>query len=377
MIALLINPQERNKLNTNRSFFADLIKSFLIICVLFGHSLSMINKTIGISWVESPINVFLTIFEMPLFILLSGFFLNSSIQKHGYNKVLIKRIIALGIPFLFWDIFLQYILLFINVAQGKEALSLSAIIHVIIGSKYWFIRALLLSSLVVLAIDWIMSHIKKEVISLVLELFAILIMWSFFACFLNYYYLECMFIFFSLGFFINKMRITLNKITFIILILFSVAFIPLLLFYKPEISFYILNPNFIRNVNVIPILLLRFAIEISGCSFIFVFLFFFQKILVAAFIKRVISYIGSITLPIYLISMLLQELLRLLIIKTIVPSLLNNYFIIVCFGCCFFFVLFGLCILIVWLIEKIPLFYFCLFGSKPLIQKQHADTIRN
>ena len=86
-----------------RNMLADVVKGILIFCVLYGHSVTMINSLRDVSWVDSVVNVFVTAFEMPLFILVSGYFLAFSLKKKAYKTVLWKRIISIALPLAIWE----------------------------------------------------------------------------------------------------------------------------------------------------------------------------------------------------------------------------------------------------------------------------------
>ena len=87
----------------NRNLTADFLKAVMIFCVLYGHSVSMINGLRDVTWQDSVVNVFVTTFEMPLFILISGYYLFFSLKKKPHFKVLCQRIVSIAIPLIIWE----------------------------------------------------------------------------------------------------------------------------------------------------------------------------------------------------------------------------------------------------------------------------------
>lgn len=79
----------------------DFIKGMLIFGVVYGHLITAL--TAG-SHCHVWLHIFMRTFDMPFFMLLSGFFFRKSLAKNGYLKVLLNRLTMILVPIVFWTV---------------------------------------------------------------------------------------------------------------------------------------------------------------------------------------------------------------------------------------------------------------------------------
>jgi fucose 4-O-acetylase-like acetyltransferase len=92
--------------------YIDLLKAFGIFCVLWFHSIEVLNNAIMVPTNEhyfenDPLHTFIATFNMPLFFMISGFFFSSSFNL-SFKKVLWKKFTVLIIPNIAWIIILGF-----------------------------------------------------------------------------------------------------------------------------------------------------------------------------------------------------------------------------------------------------------------------------
>jgi fucose 4-O-acetylase-like acetyltransferase len=92
--------------------YIDLLKAFGIFCVLWFHSIEVLNNAImdptNEHWFRTdPLHTFIATFNMPLFFMISGFLFSSSL-KLSFKEVLWKRFTVLIIPNIAWIIILAF-----------------------------------------------------------------------------------------------------------------------------------------------------------------------------------------------------------------------------------------------------------------------------
>ena len=90
---------------TNKRHFIDNIKVVLIFLVVFGH---LIERYIDTSDTLMAIYMFIYIFHMPLFMMISGFFAGN-IAKYSFGKFLKKKFIQLIFPCIIYGFLCSYI----------------------------------------------------------------------------------------------------------------------------------------------------------------------------------------------------------------------------------------------------------------------------
>ena len=133
----------------------DFIKGILIFCVIYGH----INAYITPLLVNDAFNYSPTMvtrmFQMPLFILVSGLFCKTVDSFGGYIKVWKKYFTRLVIPYIVWCIILAIIK---EVGQGDYSSFISDFRESL--GLLWFIPMLLISHFVFTTYSLILSKLK-------------------------------------------------------------------------------------------------------------------------------------------------------------------------------------------------------------------------
>lgn len=80
----------------------DFYKGLLMWGVIYGHMLAGINRTFDTG--SSFLYAFLTIFDMPFFMILSGFFLKKSLSKKTVIELLRSRTTMIFVPIVIWTL---------------------------------------------------------------------------------------------------------------------------------------------------------------------------------------------------------------------------------------------------------------------------------
>lgn len=79
----------------------DFIKGMLIFGVVYGHLITAL--TVG-SHCQVWLHTFMRTFDMPFFMLLSGFFFRKSLSRNGLSKVFLNRLTMIFCPIVFWTV---------------------------------------------------------------------------------------------------------------------------------------------------------------------------------------------------------------------------------------------------------------------------------
>ena len=130
-----------DNMKENRDFTYDIIRGFLIILVVIGHSIQTAYRSTDMNcWYNPVFNVIYT-FHMPLFLFISGFFLNKSL-RHEFVDLLAKKTKRLLFPVLFYSSLLIFISVIIN---GDYSISLKFVYKQF--TYYWFLICLFVVTL--------------------------------------------------------------------------------------------------------------------------------------------------------------------------------------------------------------------------------------
>ena len=165
---------------------ADFIKGMLMCCVIYGHT---INALLG-GTPHSPIwlHVFVRTFDMPFFMILSGYFLKRSLEKRSAMDVALNRLSMIVVPIAIWTLL-----------RG----------HINIFTMYYFLWAVMVSGVICIIIRKVSSFLPSQCVKLVefilyaivtILLYMVKVPW-------NMFYL---FPFFVFGYFIQDTRFKLE-----------------------------------------------------------------------------------------------------------------------------------------------------------------------
>ncbi len=163
------------QLEKQRDISIDVAKAVLIALVVWGHAIQYLHGTDFNYW-EDPVFKFIYGFHMPLFAMISGYLLKSSVKRYTTRSLLVKKAKQLLIPVIGWAIVLTVIDLFLRIIAGGDisAFWIASVFFSRIVYNLWFLKAIFISFVVVLFIEKCFSgHWIPYLIVLVLTLFCI------------------------------------------------------------------------------------------------------------------------------------------------------------------------------------------------------------
>jgi len=285
-----------------RIIIYDYLKAFAILLVIYGHLLSnCIYKGNQLF-----INGFLSSVHIPLFLIISGFFIREKEINRLFWKSIIKRFI---IPYFNWCIILSiYYIGFRIFDISMSKVNLQLIVQNCLHSFLWFIKAYVLSYILWQILQCI-PYKNKNFLKLLLGTIVLVCMNI--ISIKNKYWSDI----FSLSLYTYTILATavcvkdkLTKISYkecSLCIIFILVFLP---YTNIKYSYFNASFTFLINSNELYIFIIRYVLGFS-CSFIILFLSqqINQNINKKYFISKYIESIGQNTLPIYMIQSLLAE----------------------------------------------------------------------
>lgn len=229
----------------NRNLLIDFYKGMLMFGVIWGHTITALRAGEGKSvWILT----FFRTYDMPFFMLLSGYFLARSLKKRPWRQEFIKKIRYLMLPVLLWEIIIGI--------WGPLFDSFHNLFSL------WFLWSAIGCALIMIIVYGIIKNIYVQILT------ALLICIIFHLTDLTPFNLGYMFPFFVFGFYLETlyMRYSINIKKFIYLISFF-SFIVLQCFWSGQYNIwnagsYLLN----GNENIIYIIFIRGMIGITGCA---------------------------------------------------------------------------------------------------------------
>ncbi len=329
--------KEKTAINTGYA-----LKGALILSVLLVHSISMINSIRGGTWRTSPVNIFFTSFTMPMFILVSGYYLGNSLSRSSAAKVALRRTISVGSTILCWEIVPTLIRMVFSEHNYDVLSLLRVIISVIVGGRLWYLYCYLFCSLVLLVIvGFTKRFLRESIIAEVIILCVAVVLIS--ICGYIPGFPPFFFPYFVVGYFIYRYSIIDKEWFPNILRVCTIVFILLIPFYTPEISFYVLSPA-ITSITMLPQAIFRLIIGFAGGGMLYAIVCWFIAGKAAVGLEN----LGKKSLALYVISMYVQEPIRDFLMR--IPPLNNiqliTDFSMIGYGVIFCVILIGVCILI-------------------------------
>lgn len=263
----------------------------------------------------------ISVFHVPLFFLVSGFFFTSSIRLSTLN-FLKKKSIQFVIPSLVWAIIFMAIDLIINVLQHKtfqfdtiryhalycevihcpntDLLQLLKNLWFLTIGFFWFFRELFIS--------FILSFISLKIIKNQLLAFLITII---FLIILPFDFSQQLFLLpiFWFGIFLKKYYENIKRHANIIIFVSGIIFLLCILFWNGSYSVYfrpISYAPFNINIRAFPVACFHWLFALDACLFWFVL---FMKIYRNNLIFRALTYAGTYTMGIYIFQKFILEIL--------------------------------------------------------------------
>lgn len=87
----MISEQRTSLAGGERNNYFDFLKFSLIFIVIWGHCIQALRST-DMSWEDNYFTVFTATFQMPLFILISGYFFSKSSKRQTYPTIALKKL---------------------------------------------------------------------------------------------------------------------------------------------------------------------------------------------------------------------------------------------------------------------------------------------
>lgn len=243
-----------------RILYLDLLKFFAISSVLLGHS---VEQTTGNDFWDNPIWEFIYTYHMPLFMMLCGYFFNSSL-KLSFADMIGKKFVQLMIPSIS-----AWVLMFLFVTLTKynpypEIVDLSWMGFM---NALWFLKSVFFCYL----IGWVFIKVFKNVwLSAILSSVIAL-----FSPFCNIDSINFMLPMFWMGYFLHQYQIWIDKHRKALFISSLVAFIAMLPFWSGRLTVYMVPIQFFDwatfafDWNNLGITIYRTAIGMAGSMFFF------------------------------------------------------------------------------------------------------------
>lgn len=337
-------------------FIIDLIKAVAIILVVFGHAMQLgSGKTFESVFLSNPVVIFIYSFHMPIFMLISGYLYNFSINKYSFKTICKKKLVGLVVPILSWNIIITLLDLF---SINNKKLSLVYFFKVYVGEcigNLWFLWAVIICSVIIL----IVNKLFKDNIIIYLAIFII----SFFSTDMyNFNLYKYMYPFFLVGYIANRYNVAeiLKKVNSkCVVFIFTIIYVIMLFFWKTEMSIYISGFRLLGKESVIYqfcIDIFRYIIGFLG-SFIFIYFISIISKKLKTKSKSVLTYIGKNTMGIYIIS----DLLSVYILKRVTSNISELNYIITCVET---LVILIICLIIIEMLKKIKVLNFLFLGNK-------------
>lgn len=265
----------------NRNQKVDFYKGLLMWGVIWGHTITALaNKTLneGIF-----IHSFFRLYDMPFFMILSGYFLFKSIEKKSFKNLFWEKITKLLIPILLWN----------------------WIIHFPYPSteSFYFLWAVFISSILTITIHTITQQLKLK---LYVRLFLFLgVILSLFLLPYQQFNLFYLYPFFVLGYLSNTIQVKLKFIPLFILFVISICL------WEPEYSPWKTNPTTL-NGHFTLIYLFQFFIGAIGS---FVMWRIWSFIFKSNPIINLITKTGKETMALYILQTIAIEIILSKIIR--------------------------------------------------------------
>ncbi|MCT4490109.1 acyltransferase [Levilactobacillus parabrevis] len=285
-----------------RIHWVDMVKGYGIVLVVIGHSLAAFNRRVSTPDIHSDF-IFNCIYSyhMALFFFVSGIFIHSWAHKHT-NKAIKIKFKRLMFPYFIWGIILILIegiythniqLIRIVELPVRPTLILWFLYSLFIDYLiyYFIIRitknntlVILSFSLIIFFIGSVITHEVKFPVDTTLQVIS-----------QSLYY----FIFLYLGSLVNKINYTSMFTNYLVLLSAIITFVGL--------NWVSMNFGF---GNFYP--LLKFIVTVSGIYSTVSIMYLLEKY---SFVNRLFTYLGQLTMPIYLMHKIIVELVSLLAIK--------------------------------------------------------------
>ena len=269
----------------HRNAEIDFLKGILIWGVVFGHTLTLLlaGSTDTNPWIVT----FIRTYDMPFFMILSGYFLKKSLCSSSALKVVVNRVTMIFVPICFWTLL-----------RGSFN---------VFGGLYYFLWAVLASAIVCAMVYQLALTVPIR--------FKTLFEWLMFCCVAvafhmfdtpwNLFYL---YPFFAVGFAMDALPIRAGKYQNVaIFALWIVG----LYFWKTDYSPWRMRSlAWIDDPRAVFLFFYRFVLALCGVHVVWLLLVkLYEEFAESRFVKMIVNY-GTETLSIYILHVFLLAVLR-------------------------------------------------------------------
>lgn len=329
----------------SRNNIIDALKGVAILLMVFGHLIQF--TSVDNSYLYNPIYIFIYSFHMPLFIMISGFFFNKSLNKKSVKNLLNDRLVTILLPYVSWTIiFITVWAVFNHFNLSFFQLCQKYIYTFLYVSKLWFLWVLFVCILLV-CLNLLIKRYIGGISILFIVLFIYVLPETQMLSLINVKY---MFPFFILGYYYheysNVFKEWIRYSSYVSIIIY-----PVLLFFWSEENFSFIIDS--KNLNPI---IYKYITAFSGIlAIVFVFRNFYKH-----FEINYLQKLGRNSIAIYIISDYLIALPSHFKFIFFNNSIVLNSVILLFFS----LVIAEICLLIEKLLEKNKFISFTLFGKK-------------
>lgn len=305
-----------------RSVYMDVIKGVTIILVTVGHVIQNGGGNEFLTeqlFYENFVFRLIYSFHMPIFAIVSGWFVYSSIIKRTAIENIFNQLHSHFIPLVFWTILIKLLNQVLMLFYGEKICwnNFFLTLPYSILNYFWFLWAVFINSVILIGIYFIFKN-KLQIITTVIIFIFLMIIPD--GVFQNHKFL---YPYFAVGFFANKFNLSTyykNKNTstkIFLMICFTFIFCILFENFHKENYIYVsgisvfMAPKFgIDIYRQIYLDIFRWIIGFIGCGMFMIFLeFVFPSLLKTKYLVILIQNLGKNTLSIYCLSGVFLELI--------------------------------------------------------------------
>lgn len=293
----MTQPEERNKLY-------DFYKGLLIFCITWGHVIKAFNMGENEPWIY----MFIRTFDLPMFAMISGYFLKMSVNRRGVFPNILNKVGTLLLPALFWELVFGLI---------KRDIRF--------GTSMWFLYAVFISAVIIILLDKI-RNAGGQICTFLICLIGLLL-------YKDPFHTEFVFVPMVFGYYLTSIRSIANNPKWKILkkdvrvfILFALWII-LLCFWKKDWSIWIIDGCVIGAGWKIPIILYRYLIGIVGAlCMMTIWKFIYDNIKIWNKAKKYTELFGEYSLEEYILQCLFVSYFGAIALQKIVEFIGMNPF---------------------------------------------------
>jgi fucose 4-O-acetylase-like acetyltransferase len=285
---------------SSRAKNIDFMRGILIVIVVWGHMSTQLKG--GATLVDyNPLQYYGTIFLMPLFMAISGYFGYSSLTHKDIMAFVKKKALRLLLPCIVWS----FILLFFRFAAGFifiKPLEINFEVMINRLNQFWYLGSAFVCSITFALTNHIVKTMHNRIVGYIITTILFCLLPS------NFWYIAFMYPFYFCGAIFHKYENIFLKIKWIPL-LSGICFIIMIPFYKFKHSIYEAEAAIWSNNGVKVQMgnnIWRWVIGFVGCicvSYLLSFIYF--KMRKGNKIKEIFEYLGLVSMELYVIHIVI------------------------------------------------------------------------